>query len=382
MNKEIIKEQIIRSLEDILDQTHAIFENDGKIPLIEIDIIKSNVRKLYEQYVNLNNHNIILSDPISTTHKINTTTKLVTEKAVIEKELNEKSTTEVAKEDPSIVAPSAIISIEKINLPTEEKADEKRSFIKFERIEENEENNPISEKITLGNNDFTEIEEISIPKVEDIEFTDEIEAISSVENIELPTFEPELVLERDLVENTADPIMDSFETVETPIAEEPENTSSTKEKTETLALFPDLFEEVKEDKPEAVKRKRPKSPLDLFSDNTPSIADKFKEEKATVNDKISEQKADNSIATKMQHQPISDIKKAIGINEKFLFINELFDGNMADYNEAIDHINANCNNREEAESYIVFLKQNYSWDDARMSVSLFHNLIERRFPNI
>ncbi|MEI7594435.1 MAG: hypothetical protein WCK02_01715 [Bacteroidota bacterium] len=393
MNKEIIKEQIIRSLEDILEQTNAIFENDGKIPLIELDIIKANVRKLYEQYANLNNHTIILSDPISVpTSKTNNSkpAEKHIEKAV-EKVEEEPVTPElvIKKEIPTVKIEeiSKTKDIKESSEAVEDKTVAKRSFLKFEMINESEDVvvvpetvaeipvvvEPIAEKVI-------EKEPVIEPTNTELIEEEEPDVEEQSPLLEEPKIE-DPIIEEETTEIATNTVEEAIEEAK-PIEEEPENTKPTKDSSETLALFPDLFgENPVEEKTEIIKRKRPKSPLDLFSDNTPSIADKFKDEKTTVNDKISEKKEDNSIMAKMQNQAITDIKKAIGINEKFLFINELFDGNMADYNQAVDHINANCNTKEEAEAYIVFLKKNYNWDDSRMSVSLFSNLIERRFPN-
>ena len=44
--------------------------------------------------------------------------------------------------------------------------------------------------------------------------------------------------------------------------------------------------------------------------------------------KPARKRTDESVAEKQKHKKISDLKTAIGINEKFQFINELFDGNM------------------------------------------------------
>ena len=46
-----------------------------------------------------------------------------------------------------------------------------------------------------------------------------------------------------------------------------------------------------------------------------------------------------SIAERMQKSSISNIREAIGINEKFLFINELFNGDLGRYNKILDDIN-------------------------------------------
>ena len=48
---------------------------------------------------------------------------------------------------------------------------------------------------------------------------------------------------------------------------------------------------------------------------------------------------DNSLAAKLQQNPVRDLKSVIGINDKFLFVNELFGGSMEKYNKSIENLN-------------------------------------------
>ncbi len=81
------------------------------------------------------------------------------------------------------------------------------------------------------------------------------------------------------------------------------------------------------EKPEPAQQKQVhKSTIDLFT-APKTIADTFKNT------------GDNSYAALMRKNPINDIKTAIGINEKFLFINTIFDGEISLYNKVIDRLN-------------------------------------------
>ena len=60
---------------------------------------------------------------------------------------------------------------------------------------------------------------------------------------------------------------------------------------------------------------------------------------------------------------MKDLKDAIGINEKFLFINELFDGNLQDYSEALNKLNAFENLQSAENIFSVDLVTRYSWGD-------------------
>lgn len=77
--------------------------------------------------------------------------------------------------------------------------------------------------------------------------------------------------------------------------------------------------------------------------------------------------------------PIADLKQGISINEKLLFIRELFKGYNLAYSEAIDIVNK-MNSFEAADS---FLQSNYAvkndWASKQATVDQFYELLNRRF---
>lgn len=116
--------------------------------------------------------------------------------------------------------------------------------------------------------------------------------------------------------------------------------------------------------------------LDLFSSET--VADKYKDNGLSVADKIKEQKKDRSVADKIQAGKITDIKSVIGINEKFLFINKLFDGSLKDYNNALENINQ-FENLEQVNNYLKIISDTFRWDPKNPALGMFKDLIGRRF---
>ncbi|WP_029277061.1 hypothetical protein [Pedobacter borealis] len=77
--------------------------------------------------------------------------------------------------------------------------------------------------------------------------------------------------------------------------------------------------------------------------------------------------------------PIADLKQAISLNEKLLFIKDLFNGYNLAYSEVIDIINK-MSSFEAADSY---LQNNYAaknnWADKQATVDQFYELLNRRF---
>lgn len=74
-----------------------------------------------------------------------------------------------------------------------------------------------------------------------------------------------------------------------------------------------------------------------------------------------------------------DIKSALTVNQKFMFINHLFKGEVTEFEKAISQIN-NLNNYDEA---ITFLLENYAvkydWDTDNEQVEELFELVGRKF---
>jgi hypothetical protein len=80
----------------------------------------------------------------------------------------------------------------------------------------------------------------------------------------------------------------------------------------------------------------------------------------------------------VMRKPITDLQRAISINDKFRFINELFEGNSTEFNIALNQINS-CPEFDDADRYVSNLKRIYHWKDDSETVSLILDLVERRF---
>lgn len=81
----------------------------------------------------------------------------------------------------------------------------------------------------------------------------------------------------------------------------------------------------------------------------------------------------------LKETPVKDLRKAIGINDRFVFINELFRGDENMYERSIRTIN-NFNIYAEAEYWITReLKVKLGWDSGTPTVLHFDQLVRRRF---
>jgi hypothetical protein len=106
--------------------------------------------------------------------------------------------------------------------------------------------------------------------------------------------------------------------------------------------------------------------FDLFSENGSSLADR-------MHDGQERRVADNPGDART-----SDLRTSIGINDKFLFINELFEGNMRIYDEAIQKLNAGTTVAQ-ADLLLLDLKIVYNWDSESPTVKKFVELVRRKF---
>ncbi|MCM1301621.1 MAG: hypothetical protein NC250_06445 [Alistipes senegalensis] len=72
---------------------------------------------------------------------------------------------------------------------------------------------------------------------------------------------------------------------------------------------------------------------------------------------------------------ISDLRQAIGINDKFLLIRDLFDGDSEAYEAAMQAMN----DAETLDDCMIYLTENYAWNADSDGVRLLMDLLERKF---
>ena len=101
------------------------------------------------------------------------------------------------------------------------------------------------------------------------------------------------------------------------------------------------------------------------------------EKKESLNDRLKQEKRE--VAHNLKDTPIRDLRKGIGINDRFTFVNELFRGDDAMYERSIKTING-FHILSEAEYWINReLKFKLGWNDSKETVQLFYHLVRRRF---
>lgn len=89
--------------------------------------------------------------------------------------------------------------------------------------------------------------------------------------------------------------------------------------------------------------------------------------------------AEKTVAERLRRTPIEDLRKAIGLNQKFQFINELFQGDSTRYNLLIDEVNS-ASSLDDALGLLSASNERLETPDEDDSVAqTLLQLVERRF---
>ncbi|MBD77823.1 MAG: hypothetical protein CL840_02625 [Crocinitomicaceae bacterium] len=103
----------------------------------------------------------------------------------------------------------------------------------------------------------------------------------------------------------------------------------------------------------------------------------FVETGSSLNDQL--EANDDSLANKLSKQPISDLRTAFGLNERFLFANELFGGDGQEFIRALNEFN-HLDNFEDAKRLIkARYESDFGWKPDDENVMAFVGVVERRY---
>ena len=178
-----------------------------------------------------------------------------------------------------------------------------------------------------------------------------------------------------------------------PVAEAPRQPlpSAAQEHREYMLRKP-LIEEIPEKKEEPVRSPYEPVPQQIINpafnnqDESPTLTqyqparevhELIAEKKESLNDRLKQEKTE--VVHILKDTPIKDLRKGIGINDRFTFVNDLFRGDEAMYERSIKTING-FHILSEAEYWINReLKFKLGWNDSNEIVQHFYHLVRRRF---
>lgn len=211
----------------------------------------------------------------------------------------------------------------------------------------------------------------------DIEISDEhlVEEpqVVVVQEIPLEMEEPVSAIEtpaETLVETPADV---TVETVEEPVAEEPAVVETVVEEpvVEELAVEEPVVDEVEEDLP--VPEEDDDDDLPLFAEPTPlfEAAQASPKAKKAVLDVMEDKQA---WRTDMPGAPVRDLLSAISLNDRVQFINTLFNGDPAVFQQT----RAKINMMTSLDQVLEFITANFNWDLNSQVVYRFMMAVRRK----
>ena len=363
----------------VIDTLHVVNSIETPYSLIEKDIVLQHIRAAYLQLLNVPTSDELTRDPLILPD-LATTSPIPTEDHKLKEEITrfQEQVSQLLEQ-----AASYKNSLEQLELAlTEEK--QKQTSLEHHLTELNNSNQ--AQKIELEAL-LTELDE----KDQMIEhLKQELEMVLLRENElehELPVAIPEPIIEKPIepvfipepvVEKPLEPVFIPEPVVEKPIEPVfiPEPVKPIEKTIEPIIEEVDDILEFTH--PTPVKQEQhtpvvaPQPLLFVEEKETP------KQEKKSLNDLLTEKKEDNSLGSRFQQAKIQDLTKAISINDKFLFIRELFRSKGEEFSTAIHKLNS-CSNIDEAFNVMEELKNFYFWDTTASAYLSLCDLVRRKF---
>jgi hypothetical protein len=180
--------------------------------------------------------------------------------------------------------------------------------------------------------------------------------------IQQPTFQPAIEVKQEPIPAPVPRPAETFQKEYYP--QKPAIKEVQEEPQHNVPLFNMHFDVV--EAPTLVQQQIHKEVNDIITNHKESLNDRLKKEQKEV-------------AHILKDSPVKDLRKAIGVNDKFVFISELFRGDEAMYDRSIKTINT-FHILPEAEYWMNReLKVKLGWNDTNETVQHFYQVVRRRF---
>ncbi len=157
--------------------------------------------------------------------------------------------------------------------------------------------------------------------------------------------------------------------------------SSTGIKTEVVPSEDITVSDIQEEKPavsesgEKKQKERSAPSPDKEADHS-TVGDSFSPADR-LNEQIGSTRGEDNVTKMIKTKPLANLDDAIGVNDKFLFIREIFNGSPESYNQAIERLNEV---KTFADARDVLM--NYTEDNKETKiVKQFLDIVKRKFPS-
>ena len=360
--------QIEGILNKMSNQVSFLIRNNKLMNQLDVDLLMENTRKLYDTLCSVKCNMDVDSIPMEVEEGIEG-------EEVLEgvEDLEEEKGLEGIEEEDG-----------------EEEFDDEEDFFEQEVVDDEEDfesskvlefESSIQEEYEEFERDFEEDIEEDLEGEEGLEKFDDEEDFFEQEVVEdeEESFEGSKVLEFE------SSIQEEYEEFERDFEEDMEEALEGEEEVEGLEGLEDEEESYEQEVIEDEEGSFEGSKVLEFESSAPEEQDSgiraykkvYTIETQTLGDKL-EAAEDTSLAARLQRKPVTDLASAIGINDKFLLLNELFGGSMEKYNKSIRALN-NFSTLLGAKTYMSELQIEFQWNCESDAYKKLDNLVERRF---
>lgn len=110
-----------------------------------------------------------------------------------------------------------------------------------------------------------------------------------------------------------------------------------------------------------------------------TINETFSEETPTINEKFENESQSSSIVEVHETEKISEIQKSINVNQRYMFLNDLFGGESKEYEQALIKVENSASFDDSVELLVQNYSKKYEWDMNSDEVKELLKVIFKRF---
>ena len=230
--------------------------------------------------------------------------------------------------------------------------------------------------------DTQEINDLPQEKEEPVEKKDEIPSVLKYLNEQMPkasTISPiHIKIEDEVKETQPELVVEEEKAVEIVV----ENKVIEEDRVEEIVVEQEVIEEpkIEEKKEEVVQELFFEAPIEEPKpkniSNGKSIGEQYEQKKSIFENFSTNIKQDD--ISKRFNSPKIDLRTAIGVNEKFMFINDLFSGNLREYTDFIQRLNE-AETLEMANVILNVEKENKRWVVNSLSYGTLTEILAKKF---
>ncbi len=324
-----------------------------KIEQLDLDVLLERIRKAYCLVIDLGiEEDIIMLDEELLENEEEKVEEVEEIKA--EENLHQEIEVKETKEEE----PQEELEIIEENQPRQEEELIQESLFEQENTEDIQEEEEIFEPVEEKEEIPSVLKYLNEEVPKSSSFSSLFQAPIKEEEVETPKtiVEEEIIEEKQ--EEKAEEVEEIIEEIEEKISD---NVEEIKEESAQELFFESSLNEVEQ--PKKLSNSKP-------------IGEQY-EQKKSIFENISDQVKQEDISKRFNNGNI-DLRTAIGVNEKFMFITDLFSGNLREYTDFIQKLNE-AETKEEANLILNIEKENKRWAGNSLAFTTLAEILTKKF---